>query len=153
MKYVVSISGGKDSTALLLYALNNLQVDPVDEIIPVFFDTGWEHDDTYEYLDYLEKKLNIKIIKIQNEIGGMRELALHKKFMPNRMMRYCTEELKQKPFKKWIYENFVSKDIDFISLIGIRRDESKARADYEHKDIIESVVSLVYMQTNQNLKC
>jgi 3'-phosphoadenosine 5'-phosphosulfate sulfotransferase (PAPS reductase)/FAD synthetase len=136
MKYVVSVSGGKDSTALLLYALNNLQVNKDDEIIPVFADTGWEHDDTYKYLDYLEEKLNIKIIRLKNEIGGMREVALHKNFMPNQMMRYCTEELKQKHFKKFVYENFVSKDIDFISLVGVRREESKARADAECFKII-----------------
>jgi 3'-phosphoadenosine 5'-phosphosulfate sulfotransferase (PAPS reductase)/FAD synthetase len=131
MKYIVSVSGGKDSTALLLYALNNLQVSSEDEIVPVFCDTGWEHDDTYRYLDYLEKKLGIKIIRIKSELGGMRELCLHQKFMPNRIMRFCTTELKQKPFKKWIYENFVSKGIDFISLIGVRRDESKMRSNEE----------------------
>jgi 3'-phosphoadenosine 5'-phosphosulfate sulfotransferase (PAPS reductase)/FAD synthetase len=131
MKYIISISGGKDSTALLLWALNNLTEDPSNEIIPVFCDTGWEHKDTYEYLKYLEKELNIKIIRLQNELGGMREVALHKGFMPNRIMKYCTSELKIKPFKKFIYENFVSKGIDFITLVGVRREESKSRADYE----------------------
>jgi 3'-phosphoadenosine 5'-phosphosulfate sulfotransferase (PAPS reductase)/FAD synthetase len=151
MKYIVSVSGGKDSTALLLYALNNLQVNKEDEIVPVFCDTGWEHDDTYNYIDYLEEKLNIKIIKIQNEIGGMRELALHKNFMPNRVMRYCTEELKQKPFKKFVYENFVSKNIDFISLIGVRRDESKARADAECFKIVRETYNrkAFYIKTLQ----
>jgi 3'-phosphoadenosine 5'-phosphosulfate sulfotransferase (PAPS reductase)/FAD synthetase len=131
MKYVVSISGGKDSTALLLWALNNLTEDSNNEIIPVFCDTGWEHKNTYEYLEYLEKELNIKIIRLQNELGGMREVALHKGFMPNRIMKYCTFELKIKPFKKFIYENFVSKSIDFITLVGVRREESESRADYE----------------------
>ena len=44
MKHIVSISGGKDSTALLLLALEretpNLEV--------VFADTGHEHAQTYE---------------------------------------------------------------------------------------------------------
>jgi 3'-phosphoadenosine 5'-phosphosulfate sulfotransferase (PAPS reductase)/FAD synthetase len=131
MIYIVSISGGKDSTALLLWALNNLTEDPSNEIIPVFCDTGWEHKNTYEYLEYLEKELNIKIIRLQNELGGMREVALHKGFMPNRIMKYCTFEFKIKPFKKFIYENFVSKGIDFITLVGVRREESETRADYE----------------------
>jgi 3'-phosphoadenosine 5'-phosphosulfate sulfotransferase (PAPS reductase)/FAD synthetase len=151
MKYIVSVSGGKDSTALLLYALNNLQVNKEDEIIPVFADTEWEHKYTYEYLDYLEEKLGIKIVRIKNEIGGMREIVLHKKFMPNRLRRYCTEELKQKPFKKWVYENFVSKNIDFINLVGVRREESKARANEESFKIMRETYNrkAFYVKTLQ----
>lgn len=50
---VISISGGKDSTALWLHALErdtpNLKV--------VFADVGNEHPETYKYVDYLEKEL------------------------------------------------------------------------------------------------
>ena len=57
MKHIVSISGGKDSTALLLLALEretpNLEV--------VFADTGHEHAQTYEYVRYLEDALSVPI--------------------------------------------------------------------------------------------
>ena len=57
MKHIVSISGGKDSTALLLLALEretaNLEV--------VFADTGHEHAQTYDYVRYLEDALNVPI--------------------------------------------------------------------------------------------
>jgi len=57
MKNIVSISGGKDSTALLLLALEretpNLEV--------VFADTGHEHAQTYDYVRYLEDTLNVPI--------------------------------------------------------------------------------------------
>ena len=57
MKNIVSISGGKDSTALLLLALEretpNLEV--------VFADTGHEHAQTYDYVRYLEDALNVPI--------------------------------------------------------------------------------------------
>lgn len=50
---VISISGGKDSTAMWLLALErdtpNLKV--------VFSDVGHEHPETYKYIDYLEKEL------------------------------------------------------------------------------------------------
>ncbi|MET4563346.1 3'-phosphoadenosine 5'-phosphosulfate sulfotransferase (PAPS reductase)/FAD synthetase [Lysinibacillus parviboronicapiens] len=50
---VISISGGKDSAAMWLLALErdtpNLKV--------VFSDVGHEHPETYEYIDYLEKEL------------------------------------------------------------------------------------------------
>ncbi|MGG1638288.1 phosphoadenosine phosphosulfate reductase family protein [Paenibacillus sp. NRS-1760] len=50
---VMSVSGGKDSAAMWIYATKELGV----EVIPVFADTGNEHPSTYEYLDYLEREL------------------------------------------------------------------------------------------------
>ena len=57
IKNIVSVSGGKDSTALLLLALEretpNLEV--------VFADTGHEHAQTYDYVLYLEEVLKVPI--------------------------------------------------------------------------------------------
>lgn len=51
---IISVSGGKDSTALLLLALErgapNLQA--------VFADTGHEHPQTYAYVEYLDKHVH-----------------------------------------------------------------------------------------------
>ena len=59
---IASISGGKDSTAMLLYLIeNNIK------FTPVFCDTGWEHPLTYDHLEYLEAMLNIKITRLRNE--------------------------------------------------------------------------------------
>ena len=132
MKYIISISGGKDSTATLLFMLERVKKEDIEV---VFIDTKWEADETYEYLDYLEEKLNISITWIESE--GMEALCLRKKTMPNRIMRFCTENLKIKPFNKWLYENYVSKNKDFIICQGIRREESQARADTETFEIIK----------------
>lgn len=52
-KNVLSISGGKDSTAMWILATKEMGL----EVIPVFADTGNEHPMTYQYIDYLETVL------------------------------------------------------------------------------------------------
>ena len=134
MKYIVSISGGKDSTACLLYMLERVSKE---EIIPVFCDTKWEADETYEYLEYLEEELDIEIVRIESE--GMWALCERKKFVINRHMRSCTIELKIKPFQRWLKDNFVGKE-EFIVVEGIRREESEARKNTEVFEIKQSVL-------------
>lgn len=64
-KNTISLSGGKDSTALLLFVLEK----SIENIIPVFADTGNEHEQTYDYLEYLEQTLNIKITKVKADFS------------------------------------------------------------------------------------
>ena len=62
---LLSVSGGKDSTALLLYA--------IERGVPfqsVFADTGHEHPLTYEYLDYLESVLGITIRRVKPDFAA-----------------------------------------------------------------------------------
>src|SRR5690625_2962982 len=56
---VISVSGGKDYTAMWLVA-----VESGANHIPVFADTGHEHPLTYDYLDYLEGRLG-KITRVK----------------------------------------------------------------------------------------
>lgn len=60
MKHIVSFSGGKDSTAMLLLMLKNNW--PVDDI--VFFDTGWEFPEMYKHIEKIEKYINRKITRL-----------------------------------------------------------------------------------------
>lgn len=50
---IISISGGKDSTALWLHALEQ----NTENFTVVFADVGNEHPETYKYVDYLEREL------------------------------------------------------------------------------------------------
>jgi 3'-phosphoadenosine 5'-phosphosulfate sulfotransferase (PAPS reductase)/FAD synthetase len=51
MYYIVSFSGGKDSTAVLLRLLEEKK--QVDEIL--FFDTGWEWSEVYTHVKKVEE--------------------------------------------------------------------------------------------------
>ncbi len=55
---LVSISGGKDSTATLLTAIER---HPKDEIFAAFADTGNEHELTYEAVRYLERATGVRV--------------------------------------------------------------------------------------------
>ena len=147
MKYLVSLSGGKDSTACLLWALNTL---PKEDIITYYIDTKWEHEAVYEYLDYLEEKLDIEITRLESE--GMEALSIRKKMMPNRAMRFCTENLKIKPSLEF-YKKFQDDWIDFINIVGVRREESETRANTEcfaiSKDGIKTLYPIAYWKTQR----
>jgi 3'-phosphoadenosine 5'-phosphosulfate sulfotransferase (PAPS reductase)/FAD synthetase len=118
-KIAISYSGGKDSTAMLLLA-KEMGLD----FIATYQDTGFEHSVHYEYLDYIEKATGVEIVRIQSEkYNGMFDLIEKRNALPNGLMRFCTEELKQKPFANWL-ENYPEiKEV----WIGVRAQESAQR--------------------------
>lgn len=66
IRHVISVSGGKDSTATLLFALNRVARD---QIIAIFCDTGNEIPVTYDYLDTLEQHLGITIHRLKADFS------------------------------------------------------------------------------------
>ena len=67
-KYVsVSLSGGKDSTAMLLMMLE--RGEHIDEIVTV--DTGMEFPEMYEHLAKLQKQVDIPftVLKPENRLN------------------------------------------------------------------------------------
>jgi 3'-phosphoadenosine 5'-phosphosulfate sulfotransferase (PAPS reductase)/FAD synthetase len=119
---IVSISGGKDSTASALYLR--------ERGIPykaIHLDTGWEHPLTEEYVRHV-LPTHIGPIEIIEPEYKMADLILHKGMFPSRLGRFCTQQLKVYPFMQWIEDNCAYKP---INVVGIRRDESKARSKLE----------------------
>jgi 3'-phosphoadenosine 5'-phosphosulfate sulfotransferase (PAPS reductase)/FAD synthetase len=74
---IVSVSGGKDSTALLLLAIERQP----DNLEAVFADTGNEHQITYDYVQYLNDEVfPIRTVRADftRQIAGKREYVLTK---------------------------------------------------------------------------
>ena len=122
-KIAVLVSGGKDSTATLLLAIEK---HGEDNIVPIFTDTGFEASETYRYLNYLENQLGVKIIKLRNPEGyDLPLLILKKKRFPNSRMRFCTALLKQVPAALYLMQR---KDVGEL-WFGIRASESRRRKE------------------------
>ncbi|SEJ93978.1 Phosphoadenosine phosphosulfate reductase family protein [Deinococcus reticulitermitis] len=74
-RHILSLSGGKDSTALAIYMR-----DKVPEMEYVFCDTGEELQETYDYLERLQAYLGKEIVYLKNMRQGsvpdrLREMA------------------------------------------------------------------------------
>ena len=127
MTHIVQFSGGKDSTALVLWARENLP-----EFTAVFCDTGWEHPLTYAYVQHInETQLGGKLVTVKSaKYDGLADLSHKRKIVPSVRMRFCTEELKVRPFQKWMEEQ----DFEEATVYqGIRAAESSARAKMSHR--------------------
>ena len=132
MKHIVSLSGGKDSTAMLLMMLEKNM--PIDEII--FCDTGMEFPAMYTHLDKVEQYTGRKITRLKSERSFEYYMFERKKThgknidrsglqWPMPILRWCTGRLKTKPYKKYIKEKY--KGEETITYIGIAYDELERR--------------------------
>lgn len=61
---IASLSGGKDSTAMLLRLLEEAR--PIDEIL--FCDTGWEFPQMYDHLARLERYIGRPITRLKAQM-------------------------------------------------------------------------------------
>ncbi|HBC3979789.1 TPA: phosphoadenosine phosphosulfate reductase family protein [Vibrio vulnificus] len=122
-KYVLGVSGGKDSAALAIYMK---QEHPELDIEYFFTDTGKELPEVYEYLDKLEGFLGKPIHRLNEERGFDFWLEQYGNYLPSPKTRWCTRQLKLLPFKNWV--NSMLRDGHIIhSFVAIRADE-------EHRD-------------------
>ncbi|MCS6918510.1 MAG: phosphoadenosine phosphosulfate reductase family protein [Fimbriimonadales bacterium] len=116
MRHILSLSGGKDSTALAIYMR-----DRVPEMEYVFCDTGEELPETYEYLERLEAYLGKPIVRLNPDRPFMHYLQLYNGLLPDARSRWCTRKLKIEPFERYVGDDMV------YSYIGIRADEPQRK--------------------------
>ena len=127
MKHIVSFSGGKDSTAMLLRMIElNM---PIDQI--VFADTLLEFPEMYEWIAKIEKMIGRKITVLKpkstwddwfyGKITRGPNKGKMRGFPKGMSPCWWSRECKQEPLSKM-------KTPDIVSYIGIAKDE-KHRAE------------------------
>ena len=134
VRYVLGISGGKDSTALAIYLKNKY---PHLEVEYYFCDTGKELEETYSLINSLEIFLGRKIKRLKAAEQSPRDpfdhfLDMYGGFLPSSGARWCTKNLKLEPF-----ETFVGDD-PVVSFVAIRGDENR-EAYISKKPNIQSI--------------
>lgn len=117
MRHVLGISGGKDSAALAIYMK---QQRPDLNIEYFFCDTEKELPETYEFLARLEGYLEKPIARLNSRFGFDHWLKVYGGLLPSSQMRWCTRQLKIKPFEEWVGE------VPTISYVGLRYDEDRS---------------------------
>lgn len=120
--YHIGLSGGKDSTALLLWMIHESGIAHPD-IVASFCNTQNEADCTYEHIWQLNRIFPITWL----ESEGFYNLAKRKKRFPSTKARFCTQELKLKPTKIFL-EALSDYADEIIAVSGVRRGESPDRA-------------------------
>ena len=120
IRHLLGLSGGKDSSALAVYMR-----DKVPEMEYFFSDTGKELPETYEFLDRLEAFLGKPIARLNMDPDSHRNrdfdhwLTLYGGLLPSSQVRWCTVNLKIRPFEEYVGEDKA------YNYIAIRADEDR----------------------------
>ena len=125
-RHVLGLSGGKDSAALAIHIDKNYPDIPVEYF---FTDTGYELQETYDFLNKLKTRLKkpIHYIKPINNFDYF--MKKYNNFLPSATARWCTIEMKLRPFETWIKDS-LKEGTEIITYVGIRFDE-RGRIGYK----------------------
>jgi len=118
-RHVLGLSGGRDSAALAVFMRQN---HPELEIDYFFTDTGKELPEVYEFLGQLEGFLGKPILRLNPDRDFDFWLKQYNNFLPSAQTRWCTRQLKLRPFEQWIKPELENGKIVY-SYVAIRSDE------------------------------
>lgn len=118
-KHVLGLSGGRDSAALAVYMR---QHHPELDIEYFFTDTGKELPEVYEFLGLLEGFLGKPILRLNPDRDFDYWLKQYNQFLPSPQTRWCTRQLKLRPFEQWI-RPYLDQGTTVHSYVAIRADE------------------------------
>lgn len=118
-RHLLGISGGKDSAALAIFMS---EYHPELNIEYFFTDTGKELPEVYEFLTALEGFLHKPIMRLNEDRGFDFWLRQYGNFLPSAQTRWCTRQMKLRPFEEWIKPMLEAGD-SVTTYVAIRADE------------------------------
>jgi hypothetical protein len=118
-RHVLGLSGGRDSAALAVYMR---QRHPELELEYFFTDTGKELPEVYEFLTRLEGFLGRPITRLNPDRDFDFWLKSYNNFLPSPQARWCTRQLKLRPFEAWV-RSYLDQGESVVSYVAIRADE------------------------------
>lgn len=118
-KHVLGLSGGRDSAALAIFMR---QTFPELDLEYFFTDTGKELPEVYDFLGRLEGFLGHPIRRLNPDHDFDFWLREYGNFLPSAKSRWCTRQLKLKPFEDWL-KSHLDGGGKVYSYIAIRADE------------------------------
>lgn len=121
--YHFGVSGGKDSTALLLWACYESGI-PLEQIRATFCYVGNESEKVVDYIRMLSDFI-FPIETISAALGFYDNAVIHGMF-PTPQIRWCTKDQKMKPTQNWL--NSFPDDVEIVLYSGVRASESDARS-------------------------
>ena len=125
MKHIISISGGVGSYFTLKRVLEKQNKE---DVIAVFCDTLAEDGDLYRFLEDIEKRLDIQIVRLC--VGKTPfELAWEDNFLYNSRIANCSKKLKSRPFREWLKANYTAEEC--VLYLGIDWTETHRKTAIE----------------------
>lgn len=118
-RHVLGLSGGRDSAAL---AILMRQTRPELDLEYFFTDTGKELPEVYEFLGRLEGFLGVLIHRLNPDRNFDFWLREYNHFLPSPQTRWCTRQLKLRPFERWVKPD-LDAGVTIYSYVAIRADE------------------------------
>jgi Phosphoadenosine phosphosulfate reductase family len=123
MRFVIRASYGNDSVALIQWA----REEGLSDVVVLYSDTGWARESWTARVEQMEAWVkSLGYTPARTHSIGMKALVEQKKMFPQRLMQFCTKELKILPTMAWLEKNDPERRA--IILTGIRREESANRA-------------------------
>lgn len=123
IRFVIRSSYGNDSCALIQWARESALID----VVVLYSDTGWARDNWKTRVEQAETWVrSLGFTPARTTSIGMEELVRRKKMWPQRLMQFCTKELKIIPTMEWLAKHDPERRA--IILTGVRREESANRA-------------------------
>ena len=128
--HVLGLSGGKDSAALAIFMRQQF---PELDIDYFFTDTGKELPEVYDFLNRLEGYLGKPILQLNPDRDFDFWLREFGHFLPSAQTRWCTRQLKLRPFRSWVAPWIAAGDTIY-SYVAIRADEESREGYLSNHD-------------------